>query len=393
MLFATPARGRDFPHATARAARHDAAVPTPTLDDTMRGRKTTHVLVAAALAWCGLAQAQVDLSVLDAEMAGPRAQVLVLGSVHLSQLPEDAEFDRASLQPLLRKLVAYAPDVITIEALSGETCDLMRRHPAAYLAADVDHYCPDTALAKAATGLDVPAAIAEVQRILETWPQAPTPAQRRHLASRFLAVGDPASALVQWWQLPDAERRAGDGLDDALVQDLRARETRDNESYQVAARLAARLGLARVHPTDDHTADNVDLGGSPEEYGKAIMALWDRAAPRAKPMRDREDALAREGEMLALYRFINAPENLQLRVESDFAAALRDTSSQHFGQRYVAGWEGRNLRMVSNIRAAFADRPGARVLSVVGATHKPWFDSLLGQMQGVDIVDVEQVLE
>jgi hypothetical protein len=32
------------------------------------------------------------------------------------------------------------------------------------------------------------------------------------------------------------------------------------------------------------------------------------------------------------------------------------------------------------------------VLAIVGSTHKPWFDSLLGQMQGVDVVDVESVL-
>ena len=350
-------------------------------------------VLATALAWCGFARAQVELSVLDDRMAGPRTQVLVLGSVHLSQLPEGTEFDRASLQPLLQKLAAYAPDVITIEALSGETCDLMRRHPAVYLPGDVDHYCADTTLAKTATGLDVPAAIAEVRQLLETWPTAPAPAQRRHLASRFLAAGDPASALVQWWQLPEGERRAGDGLDDALVRDLRARAGRDSESYQIAARLAARLGLARVHPVDDHTGDNVDPGGSPEEYGKAIMALWEQAPPRAQQMRDREEALARKGEVLALYRFINAPANLQLRVESDFAATLRDASPRHFGQRYVAGWEGRNLHMVGNVRAAFAGHPGARVLSIVGATHKPWFDSLLGQMQGVDIVDAEQVLE
>ena len=358
----------------------------------MTKRLATYGL-ATALAWCGMAQAQVDLSVLDKDMAGPRSQVLVLGSVHLSQLPEGTDFEPASLQPLLQRLAAYRPDVITIEALSGDTCDLMRRHPAVYLADDVDTYCPDTAPAESATGLDVPAAIAQVRRTLEAWPDAPTPAQRRHLAALFLAAGDPASALVQWWQLPEAERRAGDGLDDALAKDLRARETRDSESYQIAARVAAQLGLQRVYPVDDHTGDNVDLGGSPEAYGKAIMAMWASAAPNAKPSRDREDALARQGEMLALYRSINAPGNLQTRIESDFAAALRDESPQHFGQRYVAGWEARNLRMVSNIRAAFADRPGSRVLSIVGATHKPWFDALLGQMQGVDIVDVEQVLE
>src|SRR3546814_15611426 len=107
-------------------------------------------------------------------MACPRSQVLVLGSVHLSQLPEGTDFDPASLEPLLQRLAAYKPDVITIEALSGETCDLMRRHPAVYLPSDVDHYCPDTARAKAATGLDVPAAIAEVHAVLDAWPKAPT---------------------------------------------------------------------------------------------------------------------------------------------------------------------------------------------------------------------------
>ncbi|AGI08006.1 MULTISPECIES: hypothetical protein [Xanthomonas] len=48
--------------------------------------------------------------------------------------------------------------------------------------------------------------------------------------------------------------------------------------------------------------------------------------------------------------------------------------------------------MVSNVRASFAEQPGARVLAVVGAMHKPWFDHWLGQLQGVDIVDAAQVL-
>lgn len=48
--------------------------------------------------------------------------------------------------------------------------------------------------------------------------------------------------------------------------------------------------------------------------------------------------------------------------------------------------------MVANIQQTFRERPGVRVLSVVGASHKPWFDQWLGQMQGVDIVDAEQAL-
>lgn len=356
------------------------------------GKRVVHGAMLLALSLTCSAQTQVDLSVLDADMAGPRTQVLVLGSVHLSQLPEDAKLEPESLQPLLDRLAAYRPDIITIESLSGETCDLMARHPAVYLPEDVASYCPDTKDAQAATGLDVPAAIAQARRMLKEWPDAPSPAQRRRLAATLLAGGEPASALVQWLQLPEAERHTGDGLDDALVARLRKAEARPNESYQIAARLAARLGLQRVVPVDDHTGDNIDLGGDTASYGKAIQALWNAAAQRAKPMRERQDALARSGDMLALYRDINQPAHQQLAVEVDFAAALRDPSPQHYGQRYVAGWESRNLRMVANIRNAIGHRPGTRVLSVVGATHKPWFDSLLGQMQGFDIVDAQQIL-
>ncbi|NJC47279.1 UNVERIFIED_ORG: hypothetical protein GGR78_000500 [Xanthomonas campestris] len=338
-----------------------------------------------------IAQAQVDLSQLDAEMAAPRTQVLVLGSVHLSQLPKGSDIGAARLQPLMDRLAAYAPTLITTEDLSGETCDLMRRHPAVYLPEDTTTYCPDTSEAARATGLDVPTALGQVRAALRSLPSAPTPAQRRHLAALFLASGEPPSALVQWLQLAPAEQRSGDGLDAALVARLRSMEQRPNESYQIAARLAARLGLQRVHPTDDHTGDNVDVA-DPAAYSKAIQAAWDKAAPRARAMREREDQLASQGKLLELYRAINLPASQQLAIAVDFRAALSEDSPQRYGCRYVSGWEIRNLRMVSNVRASFADQPGARVLAVVGATHKPWFDNWLGQLQGVDIVDAAQVL-
>lgn len=350
-----------------------------------RMKSVAWVVVAAF----GSAHAQVDLSVLDKHMGGPRTQVLVLGSVHLSQMSEAIKPE--SLEPVLARLAAFKPDVITIENISGEGCDLLERHPAIYHPQDVSPYCRETDAAKAATGLDVPAAIAELAKTLADWPTQPSAVQRRHLASLFLAANDASSAVTQWLQLAQDEQRAGDGLDDALVAALVKRATRNNESDQIAARLAARLGLQRVYPIDDHTGDNVVVADE-KAYGEAVQAAWNSARAKAAPMREREEALKKGGDMLALYRYINQPEVLQLAIESDFGAALRDPSPQHYGRYYVAGWEARNLRMVANIRAAFRERPGARVLSIVGSSHKPWFDSLLGQMQGVDVVDVEDVL-
>jgi hypothetical protein len=335
------------------------------------------------------AQAQGPLPVLDGKMAGPRSPVLVLGTPHLAEIKRPLA---EQLQPLLERLAAFKPDVITIENLNGEQCDLIARHPGVYPAEELAPYCVNTEPAKAATGLDVPAAIAEYTKTLRDWPAQPTAAQRRRLAAVFLAGGEHPSALVQWLQLPADEQHVGDGLDEALVARLQKLSGSNNESYSVAARLAAKLGLTRVYATDDHTGDNVQIGDE-KAYGEAIRAAWNQASKQAKANRERQEALSQGDDLLALYRFVNRPEVLRTAIENDFALAMADPSPQHYGRYYVGGWEARNLRMVANIRAAFRERPGARVLSIVGSSHKPWFDGLLGQMQGIEIVDAEKMLK
>ena len=348
----------------------------------------TRTIIGLLAAWSALpftAQAQVDLTTLDRDMAGPRAQVLVLGTMHLNAMP--AGFNPASLDGVLDRLAAFRPGIITIEMESGEECDLAARHPAKYGA----DYCASTALAQAATGLDVPAALAEVDKILKAWPAQATPAQRRRLAALFLAANDVASAYVQWLQLPEAERRAGDSLDSALVEKLVQLATRNNENYQLAARLAARLGLPRVHAIDNHTGDRMDIADI-KPFVQAIEAAWAAGGAALEDSEKRQDALRHAPDLLPLYRQLNSPASLKMYAEANVSAAMRARSPQGYPQMWVAGWEIRNLRMVANIRETFREQPGARVLSIVGVSHKPWFDGWLGQLQGVDVVDVAQVL-
>jgi hypothetical protein len=343
---------------------------------------TWGVIAALPLA----AQAQIDLTTLDRDMAGPRAQILVLGSVHLSGMPKS--FKPASLDGVLDRLAAFRPDIITVEDLSGEECDLAARHPARYGA----DYCGPADAAKAATGLDVPAALAEVSKTLKAWPAQPAPAQRRRLAALFLAANERASSYVQWLQLPEAERHAGDGLDAALVEKLAELGKRNNESLQVAARLAARLGLQRVHAVDNHTGDNIDVPDT-KAYVRALEAAWASGSAEAKEFRKREDVLKQASDLLPLYRFVNDPNYLRALAEVNVVPSMRAKSPEGYPQMFVAGWEIRNLRMIANIRETFRERRGVRVLSIVGASHKPWFDAWLGQLQGVDIVDAEAVLK
>jgi hypothetical protein len=345
----------------------------------------------ALWAGCGVAQAQVDLAALDHGMAGKRTEVLVLGTAHLSNAPKG--FQIASLQPLLQKLQTFRPDIIAIENISGEDCALMKQYSAIYVPENVAPFCLGTDAAKAATGLDQSAAVVAVHAAMKTWPAHPVAAQRRHLAALFLASGEPASAMVQWLQLPESERHGGYGLNDALVANMNKRLGYANESYSIAARLAARLGQARVYPIDDHTGDNIAIPKiQDDDFALAVSTAWASSKPRLRAWRTREHDLLAHNKILPLYRFLNQPENQQIVIESDMGAALRDGTPPYYGHMYVAGWEARNLRMASNILATFREHPGAHALVIVGATHKPWLDKILGQLPGLEIANAEKVL-
>ncbi|HEY0502586.1 MAG TPA: DUF5694 domain-containing protein [Lysobacter sp.] len=348
-------------------------------------RKGMKWLWICALSLPFAAQAQVDLTSLDRDMAGARSQVLVLGSVHLGELPKGVR--EPTLEPVIERLAAFKPEIITIENLPGEECE---RFAAVY----GPRFCPGTDDARRATGLDVAAAGAQIDRTLKDWPSQPSPAQRRQMAALFLAAGNPASAYVQWLQLPTAEQHAGDGLDDALVARLGKLATRSDEGYQIGARLAARLGLQRVYAVDNHTGDNLQIDDTEAQaFGKSLQDAWNADRAEMGEREARQQVFIERGDMLALYRYINTPESMRVNAGHNVVGPMRDASPQRYPQMWVGGWETRNLRMVANIRETFRERPGARVLSIVGVAHKPWFDGWLGQLQGVDIVDAQRVLK
>lgn len=331
----------------------------------------------------------VPIEGLRKGLGGPPSEVMVLGTAHISGMPET--FKPEQLEPLLDRLAAWKPDIITIEGLSGPDCDMLVRYaPLAPGAAD--DYCASTETARASTGLDVPTAAAEAKKLLDAWPKAPTPDDRRRLAALFSAANERASALVQWLRLPPEERHTGNGLDAKLVEELNQRITRRNENYLIGAALAARLGHERVYAIDDHSSDSVTANAG-EAYSKAIQAVWAKGAAGLADYRKRTEAPQPGQSIIAYYRLLNDPKSLRINITVDFGEALKDDVPPYYGRQYVAWWETRNLRMVANIRAAFGPHPGARVLSIVGMSHKPYFDAYLGMMHEVKPIDPLTILK
>ena len=362
----------------------------------MRIACTVAAAAAAAVATVAAAQSyRPDFrpSKLKGPRSGPPNVAMVVGTPHLSQLPPAFTPDQA--RPLVDALARFRPQMIGVEDRSGVQCESLRRFPSRY-ADTVTTYCPDLTAARAATGLDVPAATAEADRLLAAWPAAPSPAQRRRLTAVFMAGGEEPSAEVQWLRLGPAERHAGDGLDAALVVRLESLRHSRNETYAVAAPLAARQGLERLYAIDDQSAWTPDPTDPAElkAQGAAIQKAWDNAATAQRKRLD--DALnlrlGRPGALLDYYRALNAPGQAALVFRSDFGAALEEPSPQRFGRGYLAYWEARNLRMAANIRLALGEHPGSRMLVIVGASHKGYLEAYLNEMHDVRLVDAEALL-
>ena len=325
-------------------------------------------------------------------VTGPRSRVLTLGTPHL------AEFTRlkpAMLEPLITSLARFRPTIITIEGVSGEQCDLMSRAPKYK---DVhETYCSDPGPAQKATGLTQQqaetASEATFDRFARPGAPAPTASDRRKLALNLLAANERGSAWVQWLRLAPSERIAADGLDPDMVKILDRAGRRANESYDLAAVLAARLGLERLYAVDDHTSDGALLHAD-KRYGAALNAHWARlnTHPRYAAYTKLSKGVVDSASLLRMYRHLNDPGTLTSQIRSDFGGALSDPRAAPYGRQYAAWWDVRNLRMAANVRATMVEHPGARVLNIVGASHRPWYDGWMRQMSDVEVVPVAPYL-
>lgn len=320
------------------------------------------------------------------------SEVLVLGTPHLSGIEH---MQQDWLEPLLTRLADWKPQLIATEALSGPECYLLRRYERSW-PDTADSYCTRVeriaALAGKDIGLDMPAAEAAAEAAAATLGPSSSPAERRRAAALFAAAGNLGSAATQWLRLAPPERRAAERLGLELVQALDQLVVVRNENYWIAATLAARLGLERVYPTDDHLSDRIQ-SEAPPGLGEALTAIWSgERPPMALQAQAMEKSLKNGADVLALYRFLNRPEVGEAFVRADMGTAFATPSAGEHGRRYVAWWETRNLHQVANVRAAMAHYPGGRALVLVGNTHKPYFDAYLQMMHEVRLVPSDRAL-
>lgn len=183
---------------------------------------------------------------------------------------------------------------------------------------------------------------------------------------------------------------ARDSMVQARYAQWRAGGMRDQrgELYQVAFRLADRLGHARVYPID--FKQDLDVGGVfAFAAGHGQQALADSAQLAVRQMMARAQTALRTKTVTEILRETNTPAVDSLHAF--YLQAVRiGADSTYPGADMTAAWYARNLKIFANLTRI--TEPGDRVLVLFGSGHRPLLREFVAQSGLYQLAETDELL-
>lgn len=166
-----------------------------------------------------------------------------------------------------------------------------------------------------------------------------------------------------------------------------------HEADQIGIRLAARLGLPRVHAVDWNDAAPGPIEAYDWYSWGQRNGMQDRLDAITDPARASAfmPALDEQTSLLAWYRQINQPAALAASHAVYFEIAAIGSGDELIGATWVGSWYARNLKILQRI-AALASGPDERVLVVYGQGHAYLLQQLARESGLFEVVSVASVL-
>lgn len=271
---------------------------------------------------------------------------------------------------MVDRLVAWEPDAVAIEALTGEQVGTMRQLGGPFEGLRVGGF-PDAVACADASGFR--------GTLWEARAAGGDPsAGRAHRIEAWAAAYQPHTALLLAGGAPEEV----DGLPAALVEGLVALREKGTEAWRVAGGVGLRRGLERLHPFDDHmqwAAWAADDGAH-----DPMMAAAGEVAGRSAWLQHAERMSAEAATSTDLWdqwRELNTPAAVRASDDVESGVWLEVNGHERGARRQLAAWRARNLAMAGHLRQVAGEYPGGRVLALVGAAHKGPLEVALGQGQ------------
>jgi len=318
--------------------------------------------------------------------------VMVLATTHLrsTKTPLDSE----SLTPIISKLQMYSPTAIAIEALRPADIISMINGADEYKSV-LSQFVGDSFLSLAnkeqkSLALTPNQAITKMNVLVSSTSKVNE--QREQIIRLAVAAYDKNTALLHWQYL--TETSTATKLSSALQLYLKDLSSQNNEVNQIAISLAIKSGVNRLYPIDDH----LDKDLYPEVI-EDLMPFFKKSASISelrkseyfsKPMKLQEQAV-KTGNWLALYSWINSETYKEQVINDEWRLFIDKDLPVKPSLARIALWEVRNLNMVSNIMRVVSKNIGGKIVIVVGANHKVFFDDYLSRMVGLNLVQFNNI--
>jgi len=314
---------------------------------------------------------------------GARTQVLVLGTPHLRTLGK--QFKAAGLERLLAILAGFKPDLVCVEALSGEAvaCLTTQTDPASKTILEA-FASRQVRLGKTAQGLlrctsaEAAARAAELLKARERLDEE----ARSRLILHLLAAFDECSAMLHWSAASAKVQALLAKQVPEFDQSVRTQLGTADEIGALAVPLAARLKLPKITAVDDHYDDLVLQSVPPADLEAVAKHPLFPETVNASIYRDSEKTLEeanRQGDLARAYALLNSRAYMTQDVATQWGFFFKTRLPSGVDRRRYALWEARNLKIAANIACAASSVIGGRVLVIIGAAHKPFLDDYLSR--------------
>ena len=213
-----------------------------------------------------------------------------------------------------------------------------------------------------------------------------TPERQREIEAivERLAAFRPTHVAVEW-------RSSAQEKLDRRYADYRAGryELSRDERDQIGLRLAARLGLDRVHAVDWNEmppGEEADYDFYAYAQKNGLAESFDAAKATMQAEFDRESERMRCTNVAAWLRGLNTPEALRKSHRGYYDIALIGDAETNPGANWVGSWYGRNLKIFANL-VRLADRPEDRIVVIYGAGHAPLLGAFARESGAFDVAD------
>jgi hypothetical protein len=318
--------------------------------------------------------------------------VTIVGSAHLHQLPTRPTAEQVA--PAVDALAAFEPTQVCVETMSGERVETLAANPERFggLLQSLARAAVQVGQTQQRSlGVRPGDARERAQGLLVRWDDLASEDRARLIALQ-LAGFEFASAVLNWSYLDDRERESAAAvLGRESVEELGRALSNGSEAYALAVPLGRKFGLHELCGADALEDESRGIA-SARAYGSSVIFAQPAFRSRVEQLvREMANAWRPDGgphALVDLLRYYNGDAFADLDRKLEWETMHEFDNDGGAMTRRLMFWHARTAEISAELFRALARGPRERVLFIVGASHRPFAESLLRSQPWVEVVPV-----